>query len=149
MQDSIYTVMGGVPAVRALADAWHRRCLDDPVVSHAFSHGGHPHHLDRLTAYWAEALGGPPDYTTRIASHDLVMRMHSGNGVHEEMDERAIGCFVQAMDDAALPDDATLRAALTEWFRWATADLSSYPESLDQVPDGLRLPRWGWTGLST
>ena len=50
MDTSIYKAAGGRAAMVALADAWHRRCLDDPVVSHAFSHGGHPHHLARLAA---------------------------------------------------------------------------------------------------
>lgn len=146
MQHSIYTAMGGEPAVRALAEAWHLRCLEDPVVSHAFSHPGHPHHLDRLTAYWAETLGGPARYTDAIASEEFVLRMHSGNGVHEQMDERAISCFLQAMDDAALPRDARLRRTLTEWFRWATKSMSAYPDSPDDVPDGLAMPKWAWSG---
>jgi hemoglobin len=33
--------------------------MADDVVGHAFSHGFHPQHVERLAAYWAEALGGP------------------------------------------------------------------------------------------
>jgi len=33
--------------------------MADEVVSHAFSHGFHPNHSERLAAYWAEALLGP------------------------------------------------------------------------------------------
>ena len=44
-----------------LAEAWHKRVLEDEVVSHAFSHGYHAEHTERLAAYWAEALGGPAD----------------------------------------------------------------------------------------
>jgi len=25
--------------------------------------------------------------------------------------------------------------------------MNSYPESADDVPDGLRVPRWSWDGL--
>ncbi len=39
--------------------AWHDRVMADEIVSHAFSHGFHPQHTERLAAYWAEALGGP------------------------------------------------------------------------------------------
>jgi hemoglobin len=63
MTQTIYEVAGGRQAFLDLAHAWHARCLADPIVSHAFSHGYHPQHSERLGAYWAEALGGPPDYT--------------------------------------------------------------------------------------
>src|SRR5947208_1415308 len=94
-----------MPAIEALAHAWHERVLADPVVSHAFSHGFRDDHTERLAAYWAEALGGPPVYTGELADHSSVVRLHAGNGEHEEMDRRAIDCFVQALDDAGLPDD--------------------------------------------
>src|SRR3954462_15806570 len=112
MARTIYEAAGGDAAFLALAHAWHERCLADPVVSHAFSHGFHPQHTERLAAYWAEALGGPPDYTESMGCESVVIRMHSGNGEHQEMDERAIGCFTQALDDAGLPDDPVLRATL-------------------------------------
>ena len=72
--------------------------MADEVVSHAFSHGFHPQHTERLAAYWAEALGGPPTYTERYGDETAVVRMHSGNGPHEEMDQRAIACFDHALD---------------------------------------------------
>ncbi|MDE9366328.1 hypothetical protein PZ938_12020 [Luteipulveratus sp. YIM 133132] len=40
--ETIYERLGGADVVLALARAWHARCLADPVVSHAFSHGFHP-----------------------------------------------------------------------------------------------------------
>ena len=51
--------------------------------------GIHPQHTERLAAYWAEALGGPPTYTESLSDETTVVRMHSGNGEHVEMDERA------------------------------------------------------------
>jgi hemoglobin len=145
MEQSIYEATGGSRAILALAQAWHRRCLDDPVVSHAFSHPGqHPHHVERLAAYWAEALGGPTDFTDRLGDHSSVLRMHAGNGEHEEMDERAQTCFRLALDDAGLPDDPRLRLTLTAWFRRATAEMAAYPSSAEDVPDNVDLPRWPW-----
>jgi hemoglobin len=144
---TLYEAAGGKPAIDALAHGWHRRCLADPVVSHAFSHPGlHPDHEARLAAYWAEALGGPSAYTEALGDQSHVMRLHSGNGEHQEMDARAQDCFALAMDDAGLPADERLRAALADWFRWATADLARYPRSPDEVPAGLDLPRWSWNG---
>jgi hemoglobin len=147
MDRTIYEAAGGREAFRALAHAWHQRCLQDPVVSHPFSHaGGHPQHTERLAAYWAEALGGPTEYTDSMGDHSHVLRMHSGNGEHRDMDERAQACFAQALDDAGIPEDERLRTALTKYFRWATTGMSAYPESAENVPSGLRLPHWSWQG---
>jgi hemoglobin len=147
MDRSVFEAAGGYPAILALAGAWHRRCLDDPLVSHAFSHPGqHPQHVERLAAYWTEALGGPAEYTATISDHSYVVKMHAGNGEHPEMDERAQACFALALDDAGLPEDERLRATLGEWFRWATAGMSAYPRSPDDVPDGMKLPVWSWDG---
>jgi hemoglobin len=143
---TIYDVAGGHDAFVRLAHAWHERCLADPIVSHAFSHGYHPQHTERLAAYWAEALGGPPGYTSSMGDESRVVRLHSGNGEHAEMDERAQACFALALDDATLPDDPALRATLRAYFRWATTAMSAYPSSADDVPAGLPLARWSWDG---
>ena len=144
---SVYEAAGGQQGLLDLARAWHRRCLADPVVSHAFSHPGqHPQHLERLAAYWAEALGGPARYTDAMADHSHVLRLHSGNGEHPEMDQRANRCFAQALDDADIPADAELRATLRNYFAWATAEMATYPDSAEDVPPGLSLPHWSWDG---
>src|SRR3954454_16745009 len=148
MTASLYDALGGGPAVRRLAEAWHRRCLADPIVSHAFSHGFHERHTDRLAAYWAEALGGPPDFTTRFGTHEAVLRLHAGNGEHREMDERAVACFVAALDDAEVPDDPVVRRSVTDWFATATDAMAAHPGSPDDVPRGAPFPRWPWDGSS-
>ena len=90
-----------------LANAWHQRVMADAVVSHAFSHGFHPEHIERLAVYWAEALGGPAAFSANYGDETAVVKMHSGHGPHHEMDERAIACFDQALLDVGLtPADA-------------------------------------------
>lgn len=146
MRDSVYDAVGGAEGVLALAHAWHERVLADPVVSHAFSHGFRADHTERLAAYWTEQLGGPAVYSGGLGDQSHVVRMHSGNGDHHEMDERAIRCFAEAMDDAGLPADAELRETLQDWFRWGIGLMDTHPESADEVPDGLALPHWSWDG---
>ncbi len=143
---TLYEALGGAAGVLRLAEAWHQRVLADEVVAHAFSHGFHPEHTERLAAYWAEAWGGPATYSERHGSESAVVRMHSGNGPHEEMDRRAIACFDQALDDIEVTDPE-LRRVLHDYFAWATtAVMSKYRKAAD-VPDGLRIPRWSWDGL--
>ena len=134
----------------ALAHAWHKRVLADEVVSHAFSHGYHPQHTERLAAYWAEALGGPTTYTQQFGDETSVVRIHSGNGLHEEMDQRAIACFDRALEDVGLDRDERLRRVLHDYFAWATTTtMARYQDSADEVPVGLHIPRWSWNGLIT
>ena len=99
---TIYEAAGGRDGLLRLASAWHTRVLEDEMVSHAFSHGYHPQHSERLAAYWAEALGGPTTYSDQYGDETSVVRIHSGNGPHEEMDRRAIACFDQALEDVGL-----------------------------------------------
>jgi hemoglobin len=121
--------------------------MADDVVSHAFSHGYHPAHTERLAAYWAEALGGPATYSAEYGDETSVVRMHSGNGTHEEMDRRAIACFDQALVDAGLSEDDSLRQVLHDYFAWATTTtMARYHRSADDVPAGMRIPRWSWAG---
>lgn len=144
---TLYEALGGAAGVLHLAHAWHERVLADEVVAHAFSHGFHPHHTERLAAYWGEAWGGPPLYSQQYGTESSVVRMHSGNGVHEDMDRRAIDCFGRALDDAEVTDPE-LRRALREYFEWATTtSMAAYPASREDVPPDLRIPRWSWDGL--
>ena len=145
---TIYEAAGGWDGVLRLASAWHTRVLEDEVVSHAFSHGYHRDHTERLAAYWAEALGGPTIYSDQYGDETSVVRTHSGNGLHEEMDRRAIACFDQAMEDVGLAHDEQLRSVLHDYFAWATTTtMARYHRSPDDVPDGLVIPKWSWDGL--
>ncbi len=121
--------------------------MADEVVSHAFSHGFHPQHTERLAAYWTEALGGPATFSGNYGTETSVVRMHSGNGPHEEMDQRAIACFDQALDDVGI-GDSVLRQVLHDYFDWATTTtMARYPWSADDVPTDLTIPQWSWDGL--
>jgi hemoglobin len=144
---TIYEAAGGLAGLLRLAEAWHARVLADEVVAHAFSHGYRPDHSVRLAAYWAEALGGPSSYSDAYGDETSVVRIHSGNGVHEEMDRRAIACFDLALVDVGLTAEP-LRGVLHDYFTWATTTtMARYHESAADVPSGLKIPRWSWSGL--
>jgi len=143
---TLYAAAGGWSGMLRLAQAWHERVMADEIVSHAFSHGFKPDHTERLAAYWAEALGGPAMYSGKYGDETSVVRIHSGNGVHDEMDRRAIACFERALEDAALTEP--LRTVLRNYFSWATTTtMARYQETADDVPQGLTIPKWSWDGL--
>jgi hemoglobin len=145
---SVYEAAGGDEGVLRLAHAWHARVLADEVVSHAFSHGYHLEHTERLAAYWIQALGGPARYSELNGDETSVVRMHSGNGPHDEMDRRAIACFDLALADVGLDRDEKIRQVLHDYFSWATTTtMARYHDSADDVPEGLHIPHWSWDGL--
>jgi hemoglobin len=63
------------------------------------------------------------------------------------MDQRAITCFDQALEDVGLIDEP-LRQVLHAYFAWVTTTtMSAYHHSADDVPEGLNIPHWSWDGL--
>jgi hemoglobin len=136
--ESLYDAMGGADVVLAVAHAWHERVLADPIVSHAFEHGYREDHTERLAAYWAEVLGGPPTYSQTMGDEAHVVRLHTGNGPHDDMDRRAVDSFAGALADAGVPQE--LHPALVRWFRDANQYVNHHFATPDAVPDGLPMP---------
>lgn len=146
---SIFVFAGGEPAFLALATAHHERCLQDPVLSHPFSHPGHPEHVQRLAAYWAEVFGGPGDYSGSAGDQSGLLAIHAGTDAEDQLGPRFVACFVGAADDAHLPDDPEFRRCLRQYMEWAVADVMAYAPRGSRVPGDLALPRWGWDGLQS
>src|SRR5690349_12973766 len=147
VRPTLFEFAGGEPAFLALAAAHHERCLADPELNHPFSHPGqHPHHVERLAAYWAEVMGGPARYSAECGDQSRLQHMHSGNGDMSDLGRRFVACFDQAMDDAELPADAEFRAALHDYMVWAVADVLAYSAVGSTVPAGLPMPHWSWDG---
>lgn len=148
MRPTLFEFAGGEPAFLALARAHHARCLADPELNHPFSHPGqHPQHVERLAAYWAEVMGGPPTYSQTCGTQSRLLLMHSGNGDMSDLGRRFIDCFVRAADDADLPADPEFRATLRAYMEWAVADVLVYSPVGSTVPGDAPMPRWSWDGL--
>lgn len=145
-----YEHAGGASAMLALARAFHARALADPVLHHPFSkQGQHPHHVERLAAYWGQALGGPPAFTDLGTGQSQVKRMHlgqSGGQDTTDMKRRFVDCVDASADDADLPSDARFRRLLHDYVEWAVADLMPAHDNPRRVPDGLAVPVWSWEG---
>ena len=150
MRPTLYEFAGGAPALLALASAHHARCLADPELNHPFSHPGqNPQHIERLAAYWGEVLGGPPVYSRDLSDQTSLLEMHSGTGDMTDLGRRFLTCFLQAADDARLPDDSEFRAALRAYMEWAVQDVLVFSPVGSVVPPAARVPRWSWDGLQS
>src|SRR5665213_1708884 len=130
---SMFEFAGGRPAFLALASAHHERCLQDPELNHPFSQGVNPQHLERLADYWAEVLGGPARYSDSHGGQSAMLGIHAGKGAGDDFGPRFVACFMQAADDAHLPDDPDFRAGLRAYMEWAVKDVLSYTSPGSQV----------------
>jgi hemoglobin len=64
------------------------------------------------------------------------------------MDQRAIACFDQALEDVGINSNEDLRRVLHDYFAWATTTtMTRYPSSAEDVPEGLTVPKWSWQGV--
>jgi hemoglobin len=147
MRPSLYEFAGGHDAFLALAAATTERCIEDRELNHAFSHGLSPNHNENLAAYWAEVLGGPAEYSRSRGGHSQMLTIHAAQGAPDEWGDRFEECFVQAMDDAHLPDDPDFRKAMRAYMHWATREVNAYSPRGSQVKPDLPMPRWSWQGL--
>ena len=103
--------------------------------------------MERLAAYWAEVMGGPPTYSTSCGDDSFMLQMHAGNGDMTDLGRRFVACFVAAADDAGLPEEPAFRAALAAYMTWAVAEILVLGPPDTIVPEDLKLPRWSWDGL--
>jgi hemoglobin len=69
----------------------------------------------------------------------------SATGAEEDLGRR-FDCFVQAIDDADLPDDPDFRAALRSYMEWAVGEVMAYSPRGSQVAPDLPIPHWSWDG---
>ena len=105
-----------------------------------------PQHIENLAAYWAEVFGGPRRYSELHGGHSAMIGIHAGQGAEDDFGPRFVACFMQAADDAHLPDDADFRSALRSYIEWATRDVLAYAPAGANVPAEMPVPRWSWSG---
>jgi hemoglobin len=146
---SVYEFAGGHEAFVALAAALHERCVNDPVLSHPFSHAQDPNHLDHLASYLAEVFGGPPTYSQSLGGHVAMLSLHAGTGADEEYTSRFLTCFDLAIADAALPDDVAFRHVLHDYMAWATFEVGTVSPLGSVVTDATAFPHWSWDGVQS
>lgn len=89
-------------------------------------------------------------YTELYGEHADVVRIHSGNGEHAEMNELAITCFADALDDAGIDANPETYQAILDYWRWATwYPMYGFHRSADDVPAELPMPHRAWDGTVT
>ena len=145
---SLYEHAGGEEALHRLEDVFYSKVLADPVLRALFPNRQH-HHVDHLTLFTAESFGGP-DRFTRELGFDHLIEVHRDLKISEEQRQRFARLYMEALDEAGLPDDPPFREAVRAHIEFGSrvAQQNSHAKADDDLHPLREVPRWGWPGDS-
>ena len=143
---SLYEHAGGEEAIHRLEDVFYGKILTDPVLKPLFGEG-RPTHVDRLTAFTAESFGGPDRFSRELGFGHLIS-VHRHLKITEEQRQRFVELYMEALEEASLPDDEPFREAVRSHVEFGSrvAMQNSHAESDDELHLLREVPRWSWQG---
>ena len=143
---SLYEHAGGDEALHRLEELFYTKVLADPALRTLFPER-RPHHVEHLTWFTAESFGGP-DRFTRELGFDYIIQAHRGLQITDEQRQRFVELYLEALDEAGLPDDATFREAVRSHLKFGSqvAMQNSNAATDDDLHPLRHVPRWTWPG---
>jgi hemoglobin len=143
---SLYEHAGGEEAIHRLEEVFYGKVLTDPVLKPLFGEG-RPTHVDRLTAFTAESFGGPDRFSRELGFGHLIS-VHRHLKITEEQRQRFVELYMEALEEASLPDDEPFREAVRSHVEFGSrvAMQNSHAESDDELHPLREVPRWSWQG---
>jgi len=143
-RESLYEHAGGEQALHQLEELFYNKVLADPVLKALFKERK-PHHVEHLTWFTAESFGGPDRFTRELGFQHLI-NVHRHLNITDEQRDRFLALYMQAADDAGLPDDAPFRAALRSHVEFGTrvAQQNSRARTEAELHPLREVPKWNW-----
>ena len=141
---TLYEHAGGESGLHRFIEIFYRSVLRDPVLQPLFG-AGRPEHVAHLTAFDAEAFGGPDTFTRQVGFSRLIAA-HRGLGITQEQRHRFIELYLAAADAADLPDDEPFRQSLREHVEFGTqvAMQNSHAQTDAELHPLRAVPHWRW-----
>jgi hemoglobin len=145
MRPSLYEHAGGHDALHRFVDTFYSSVLADPLLQPLFG-AGRPEHVAHLTAFDAEAFGGPDTFSREMGGFAGLIEAHRGLRITEEQRQRFVALYMAAADTAGLPSDEPFRQALREHvdFGSRVAAQNSHARTDDELHPLREVPRWPW-----
>jgi hemoglobin len=141
---TLYDHAGGDGALHRLEELFYEKALVDPVLNTLFTKRV-PTHVDHLTWFTAESFGGPDRFTRRLGFQHII-DVHRHLKITDEQRKRFAAVYLQALDDADLPDDEPFRNAVREHIEFGArvAQQNSWAETDAELHPIREVPRWRW-----
>ena len=143
---SLYEHADGEEALHRLEEVFYTKVLVDPVLRRVFPKR-EPHHVEHLTWFTAESFGGP-DRFTRELGFDHLIKVHRHLEITEEERQRFVALYMDALDEAGLPDDEPFREAVRSHVEFGSrvAQQNSHANTDADLHPLRHVPRWTWPG---
>jgi hemoglobin len=143
---SLYEHADGEEALHRLEEVFYRKVLADSVLRRLFPER-QPHHVEHLTWFTAESFGGP-DRFTRELGFDHLIEVHRHLEITEEERERFAALYMEALEEAGLPDDEPFREAVRSHIEFGSrvAQQNSHAKTDADLHPLRQVPRWTWPG---
>jgi hemoglobin len=144
MRESLYDHAGGDAALHRLEELFYDKALADPLLRRLFGERV-PTHVDHLTWFTAESFGGPDRFTASLG-FEYIIDVHRHLEISDEERERFVALYVEALDEAGLPDDEPFRQAVREHVEFGArvAQQNSRAETDADLHPIREVPRWQW-----
>jgi hemoglobin len=147
--ETLYEHAGGEESLHRVEQLFYEKVLADPVLTALFTERV-PTHVDHLTWFTAESFGGP-DRFTREVGFPHIIEVHRGLQITDEQRERFVELYLQAADEAGLPDDEPFREALRSHLEFGTqvAQQNSWAKADGELHPIRKVPAWQWPASSS
>ena len=141
---TLFEHAGGEPAIHRLEDIFYSKVLADPLLVPLFG-AGRPEHVDHLTAFTAESFGGPKRFSRELGFGHLI-DVHRHLGIREDQRQRFVELYMQAFDEAGLPDDRRFRESVRSHVEFGSqvAMQNSNATTEDELHPLRQVPLWNW-----
>jgi hemoglobin len=142
--ESLYDHAGGDEGLHRLEALFYDKALADPVLRTLFTERV-PTHVDHLTWFTAESFGGPDRFTRELGFAYLI-DVHRHLQITDEQRERFIAAYLEALDEAGMPDDAPFRQAVREHVEFGAhvAQQNSRARTDAELHPIREVPHWNW-----
>lgn len=144
MTESLYEHAGGDEGLHRLEELFYAKALADPVLRTLFTERV-PTHVDHLTWFTAESFGGPDRFTRQLGFQYLI-DVHRGLKITDEQRDRFVTAYLEALDEAGMPDDAPFRQAFREHVEFGAqvAQQNSHAVTDADLHPIREVPTWNW-----
>jgi hemoglobin len=143
-RETLYQHAGGDEALHRLEKLFYEKALADRVLKTLFTKRV-PTHVDQLTWFTAESFGGPDRFTRRLGFQHII-DVHRRLKITDEQRERFVALYLDALDEADLPNDEPFRTAVHEHveFGAGVAQQNSWAETEADLHPIREVPHWEW-----
>jgi hemoglobin len=141
---TIYEWAGGKPAFEHWLNRFYDLIEGEPPLARLFGGRVSEHHRQAVVDWWCEVMGGPATYTESRGGYEHMLAKHRDLGITPELRLRFVTLLSQAADDAELPADPELRAALMGYAEWGTRLALENSQIGAKPVEHAPVPRWGW-----